>query len=294
MRFGTRRETACALALVATVALGLASAAHADGWRLHPTLPGEVPAYNFTTGGEFMAPPVPYGHYAKDPLGEVDKHVGILKGHLGGLGGLFHKGGSGCGHGDGGGCSSGHGWGGSGGGCGFCFGKGLFHHGDDCGSGHSGLGHGLGHKKHFAPCHSSTVVATSQAQPAPQVVVGPSAQNLCADPGCKIFGKHKHLGGLLSKLHCRSCGGSGCGNCGGSGLCGNCGGKGCGNCLSGLGSKAHGLLGSLTGLLHQQKIDYFVGPGGPVPLTPGYVPYIVTTRSPRDFFAFPPMNPNDP
>jgi hypothetical protein len=41
-------------------------------------------------------------------------------------------------------------------------------------------------------------------------------------------------------------------------------------------------------------VQYFVGPGGPVPITPGYVPYIVTTRSPRDFFSFAPMNPNDP
>ena len=63
-------------------------------------------------------------------------------------------------------------------------------------------------------------------------------------------------------------------------------------------SKAHGALdhlkGSVLGVLHPNKVDYFVGAGGPVPLTPGYVPYIVTTRSPRDFFAFPPMNPNDP
>jgi hypothetical protein len=27
-----------------------------------------------------------------------------------------------------------------------------------------------------------------------------------------------------------------------------------------------------------------------VPLTPGYVPYINVTRSPRDFFAFPPYS----
>ena len=47
-------------------------------------------------------------------------------------------------------------------------------------------------------------------------------------------------------------------------------------------------------MFHHNKVDCFVGPGGPVPLTPGYVPYIVTTRSPRDFFSFPPMNPNDP
>ena len=37
-----------------------------------------------------------------------------------------------------------------------------------------------------------------------------------------------------------------------------------------------------------------MGAGGPVPITPGYVPYINVTRSPRDFFAFPPMNPFDP
>ena len=56
----------------------------------------------------------------------------------------------------------------------------------------------------------------------------------------------------------------------------------------------HGKLASLAGGLHHPKMKWFVGPGGPVPLTPGYVPYIVSTRSPRDFFAFPPMNPNDP
>jgi hypothetical protein len=54
------------------------------------------------------------------------------------------------------------------------------------------------------------------------------------------------------------------------------------------------LAGSAMGILGHNKFDWFVGPGGPVPLTPGYVPYIVSTRSPRDFFSFPPMNPNDP
>ncbi len=69
--------------------------------------------------------------------------------------------------------------------------------------------------------------------------------------------------------------------------CGNCGGKGCGLC--GRGSR---LLGIGHGLLNRAGIggvEYFVGPGGPVPLTPGYVPYIVPVRSPRDFFAFPPF-----
>jgi hypothetical protein len=52
--------------------------------------------------------------------------------------------------------------------------------------------------------------------------------------------------------------------------------------------------GMINGLLHPHagKIEWFVGPGGPVPLTPGYVPYVVTTRSPRDFLAFPPFTPD--
>jgi hypothetical protein len=53
----------------------------------------------------------------------------------------------------------------------------------------------------------------------------------------------------------------------------------------------HGLIGKA---LHIGEIDYFVGAGGPVPLTPGYVPYVVPVRSPRDFFSFPPMTDLDP
>ena len=54
--------------------------------------------------------------------------------------------------------------------------------------------------------------------------------------------------------------------------------------------------GSAYGLLHPHagQIEYFVGPGGPVPITPGYVPYVVTTRSPRDYFAFPPFTDRNP
>ena len=44
-------------------------------------------------------------------------------------------------------------------------------------------------------------------------------------------------------------------------------------------------------LLGRDKIKWFVGAGGPIPLTPGYTPYVNVTRSPRDFFAFPPMTP---
>ena len=53
----------------------------------------------------------------------------------------------------------------------------------------------------------------------------------------------------------------------------------------------HKALGLVNHLLHRDKIKWFVGPGGPVPLTPGYTPYVVTTRSPRDFLAFPPFVP---
>ncbi len=53
-------------------------------------------------------------------------------------------------------------------------------------------------------------------------------------------------------------------------------------------------MGLAAKALHIGDIEYFVGPGGPVPITPGYVPYVVTTRSPRDYFAFPPFSDLDP
>ena len=64
------------------------------------------------------------------------------------------------------------------------------------------------------------------------------------------------------------------------------------SCLAGLKSGLHGKLASIAGVFNKPKISWFNGAGGPVPITPGYVPYIVTTRSPRDFFSFPPMNPD--
>lgn len=120
---------------------------------------------------------------------------------------------------------------------------------------------------------------------------------------CGSCGGSGHFGAGL----CGGCGGKGllggpCGMCGGKGLmdgsnvCGACGGKGCGAC-GGLG-KLHALAGHVAGLphtltgmlLHKGDIEYFTGPGGPVPLTPGYVPYVVPVRSPRDYFAFPPFS----
>jgi hypothetical protein len=85
---------------------------------------------------------------------------------------------------------------------------------------------------------------------------------------------------------CGACGGKGRG--GNGGACGACGGSGClKGALNHVAGTAHGLVGKL---FHKGEIEYFVGPGGPVPITPGYVPYVVPVRSPRDFFAFPPMN----
>ena len=120
----------------------------------------------------------------------------------------------------------------------------------------------------------------------------------CQGRGCGACGGRGLLGNLASK--CGQCKGAGCGACGGRGLlhggkgaCHNCGGAGCGLCghVAGLKGKAHAVLGKL---LHKGDIEYFVGPGGPVPITPGYVPYVVSTRSPRDFFAFPPFSDQTP
>lgn len=190
MRFGCWREVTLALTAAAAVSLLLPEKAAADGWISH-TLPRSVPAINYNTGQPFMAPPVPYGEYAKDYAGTIHGALGILPGALGGL--L---------HGGGGLCSN------------------------------------------------------------------------CGGAGCGLC-----RGGLFGHRPCGYCGGAGCGHCLGGGL-------------GGLGL-AKGLLYSAIHP-HAGRVKYFVGAGGPVPLTPGYVPYVVPTRSPRDFFAFPPFSPLDP
>ncbi len=352
--FGEWRGAAIALGMAVMLGTSLSATARAGGW-FHHTLPREVPAYDYSTGGEYFMPPVPYGHYAKDPGAHVAKGIGMvagpihgLKGHLAGLkhGGGHGLGHGGHGHGDGHGHGLGHGAGGHGhgighglGGSGCGLGCGLGHGlksklgagcGLGCGLGGHSLGsglcgdpcgpkHGKGHGKvkNFGPIHHATqVVASGQTAPSAQAVVMPASQGGCVDPGCGGRGLHDHLSGLVGKLKCKLCGGNGCGGCGGMGAgdpCSSCGGNGCGLCngcglLSklkrclgcggagcklcmgghGLKGKLHGLLGGIAG----PKFPYFVGPGGPVPLTPGYSPYIVTTRSPRDFFAFPPRTPD--
>jgi hypothetical protein len=343
MRFGHLRGVMLAVVLMGSMAT--VRSASADLFDC--TLPKEVLARDLNTGGPYMAPPVPWGHYAKD--GPFDhfykKHCGICGLLLGkgtgcclGHGLLGHKGGKGddCGKK----------------GCGHC-GSGLFHHGADgcddssCGLFNCGFGHGKRIKncglcggKGCGICTSSGVgdpfhsLASPQSAPAPvpaspqapaKVVVtsqmpGPMASPQgCTEPGCTLGKGHHHGGSSMGDL-CGGCGGKGCGLCGGLGKlfhhgdgdpCGNCGGKGCGLCGgAGKHSGKHGnvchncggkgchlcsaLKGKLYGLLHPHagEIKYFVGAGGPVPLTPGYVPYIVTTRSPRDFLAFPPYTPD--
>jgi hypothetical protein len=322
MRFGHLRGVMLAVALVSSMAT--VRSATADLFDC--TLPKEVLARDLNTGGPYMAPPVPWGHYAKS--GPFDhfyqKHCGICGLLLGKGTGccLGHKGGKGdlCGKK----------------GCGHC-GSGLFHHGDNgcddssCGLFSSGHGHGkrikncgLCGNKGCGICTSSGVgdpfhtLASAQSAPAsPQaparvvvssrVPVPMASPQGCTEPGCKLGKGHHHGGSDL----CGGCGGKGCGLCGGLGkhfggngdLCGNCGGKGCGLCgkrgaCFNCGGKGchlcNALKGKVYGLFHPHagQIKYFVGAGGPVPLTPGYVPYVVTTRSPRDFLAFPPYTPD--
>jgi hypothetical protein len=162
------------------------------------------------------------------------------------------------------------------------------------------------------------VIASPQAGLPVAAPCGGCGGRGCGLCGGGLFGKH-HGGGLGSNA-CGSCGGQGCGLCGGGlglglghggGLfgkhhggagvgdpCGACGGRGCGLCgglghgggLHGLGVGSHvmGLGHGIANKLGVGGVKYFVGPGGPVPLTPGYVPWINPIRSPRDFFAFPP------
>jgi hypothetical protein len=277
MRSGKRRGVTLVFGLACALAFTIGSQApsHADGFH---TIPPLVEAVDLKSGGPYYAPPVPYGHYAgKDLGGRFHKKIG----------GLLH-----------GGLLGGHGMGH---GCGACGGKGCGNcagadpcDGNGCGGGH-GHGHGGLFKKGCGLCGGKScghVVASAQAAPAPAPQVMPSAQ--CGAPGCGLFGRHKHMG-------CGSCGGKGCGNCGVADPCGSCGGKGCGLCRGGgtgcglCGGKGCGVCAKARGLvshlLGHDKIKWFIGPGGPVPLTPGYTPYVVATRSPRDFLAFPPFTP---
>ena len=318
MLFGKRRGIPLTLALATTLGLGLvmARSARADGMLFQHTIPREVDAYDFTTGRPYMAPPVPYGHYAKDYVDEIHKCLGCatcqLHGLMGGGGlralaaftkvtvpaavmaavavmadGRLAR------------------W--------TAVGNGRAARAMDCSDitavrlpasvvAIAGIGAG------------SAGYATTWAQPSGQAGPHPSGQSICGQSGCTIAAKHSHLSQMLNKIRCGSCGGTGCGACAGTGATGfavipaavwapvmvTAKGRDAG-CAAARAARTacrgsrrglHGKLASIAGAFNKPKISWFNGAGGPVPLTPGYVPYIVATRSPRDFFSFPPMNPN--
>ncbi len=382
MRSGICRGLAVAIALGAAFTCVPSPQVRAGG-IFHHDIPRETLALDYRTGDVMMAPPVPGGHYTKDPVGCIKNAAGVSFGAVHGLAGKLHGlcsrcGGAACGICGGGGLFHGRACGSCGGdGCGRCGSGGLlhghggnpglgsgvggmFHHGDgalghlghghDGGLGHLGHGHGGGHGSACAGNGCGSVAsghgfavpaAPAKTLGAPQIMSSGQMPVVCG--GCLGTGRLRQGGGCgpcggTGRLRnlighgggnaCGSCGGRGCGACGGggqghAGLCGDCGGRGCGVCggrglLGGLGqqglcracggkgcglcaglkAKAHGLLGLPAGLVgkitHKGQIKYFVGAGGPVPITPGYVPYVVTTRSPRDFLAFPPFSDQIP
>jgi hypothetical protein len=257
MRCGYWRGVTLAIALILAGTILAPSRARA-GILLDQTIPRVTDAVDLNTGKPFYAPPVPYGHYAKGHGSLLGGLSGCLRCQLAGLGHGKH-----CGSCGDDGCNE----------CRKCPLAGLFH-GRAC-TLCGGLGAGCG-----LCSGTGRACASSQTLPSSQC-------KSCRGAGCGLC-----KGGHRRASACENCGGAGCGLCkggmfhGNGSACGNCGGAGCGLCKGG---------GGLASLLHRRKkIKYFVGAGGPVPLTPGYVPYVVSTRSPRDFFAFPPFTPDAP
>ena len=220
------------------------------------TIPREVDAYDFTTGGPYMAPPIPYGHYAKDYVDELHKCLGMCRP----AGCTALMGGGGAGHG----CSS-QGW-------------------RTCGHGDAAAVTERGERTRSRPrsgMRRAGDAATAVRHGGHRLRAGLSALTLdrCADrpvtrrPGpspaarsslrlrsvdlrsVRLQGraKHSHLSQMLNKIRCGSCGvglrrcaararrafaatwlQSGCGSWSWQGTgCGLCGGKGCSHCLSG-------------------------------------------------------------
>ena len=56
-----------------------------DLFHLRKTIPREVLAQDYRTGGIYLAPPIPYGHYAKDD------YVGCIHAAMAGAHGMIGK-----------------------------------------------------------------------------------------------------------------------------------------------------------------------------------------------------------
>ena len=232
MRFGQLRGVTLAAVLIST--FWTAQSALGDGFV--KTIPREVLAQDLNTGQPYFAPPIPWGHYAKDGLFD---HYYPKAGHLGFLHHNKCKDCGGSGHGLGGrGCDS---CGGSGCGlgskCGLGGKCGLFGHGcgvkggDGCGDLGCGQGHGSSRRikdcglcknKGCGLCQSSSIGDPMYVMASSQSPVQPVAS-------AQVFDSNGQT------MICDSCSGKGCGKCGLCGLlhkkagdpCGSCGGNGC-------------------------------------------------------------------
>ena len=245
MRFGQLRGVTLTVALLSM--LMIAHSAFADGFI--KTIPPEVLAQDLNTGQPYFAPPIPWGHYAKD--GPFDhfypkpSHLSFLHHGCKNCGGSgLGNGGKGCGSCGGSGC-------GLGSKCGMGGKCGLFKHGcnsgaDGCGSvggncGDPGCGSGHGSARRIKDCglcknkgcglcQSSSIgnpiyVTASSQSIAPQTIM-PMASGQVVNPSGFVGGQ---------TMLCDGCVGKGCGKCGFGGLlhkgnsdpCGACGTKGC-------------------------------------------------------------------
>ena len=228
MRFGKWRGMPLAMALAAVLGMGLGTASgRMAGICIH-TIPGEVPAYDFTTGGPTsrrrsrtdITPRTMIGHSL------ADRDAPRMPGQLGGL---FHHGvrRQGCGHGHG--CGHGEGlrsrqrlWArlGGGNGCGFCAGNGLF-------GGHGRRLASAAPRPVRRPRRPAGSWRRSRPQeefrPVPRLDGGgdrpvaaqplrswslPRPSPCVAIRAAGWAARHSHLGNLKNKLRCHLCGGA--------------------------------------------------------------------------------------
>ena len=151
--------------------------------------------------------------------------------------------------------------------CGSCGGAGLLS-GLKCGS-CGGLGHGANGSS-CGTCGGKGLLA-SAGQCGANALNGAAACGACAGSG------------LLNGVRCAVCNGTGL-----IGQAVHHVASTASRAVHHVASTAHGMAQKAMWKMGKGGVEYFVGPGGPVPITPGYVNWVNPFRSPRDFFAFPP------